>query len=66
MSFNKKFVSPLAELIIELEKYPDHLRHYINADALIGPPESIKYIEKMWKLQEKAKLANSNEDSLIE
>jgi hypothetical protein len=66
MSFNKKFVSPLAELIIELEKYPDHLRHYINADALIGPPESIKYIEKKWKLQEKAKLANSNEDSLIE
>lgn len=46
----------------ELEKYPEHLRYYVNADALIGPPESINYIEKMWKLQEKAKLKKSNEE----
>jgi hypothetical protein len=66
MSFNKKFVSPLDELKIELEKYPDHLRHYINADALIGPHESIQYIYALCKLKEKAKLKNSNEEPLFE
>jgi len=62
MSFNKKYVRSLDELKEELEKYPDHLRYYVNADALIGPSESIDYIEKMWKLQEKAKLKKSNEE----
>jgi len=62
MSFNKKYVRSLDELKEELKNYPDHLRYYVNADALIGPPESINYIEKMWKLQEKAKLKKSNEE----
>lgn len=62
MSFNKKYVQSLDKLKEELEKYPEHLRYYVNADALIGPPESINYIEKMWKLQEKAKLKKSNEE----
>jgi len=62
MSFNKKYVRSLDELKEELEKYPENLRYYFNADALIGPPESIAHLDKLWKLQEKAKLKKSNEE----
>ncbi len=48
MSFNKKYVRELPDLIEELEKYPDNLNYYMNADFLIGPPESLDYIYAMW------------------
>lgn len=44
MSFNKKRVPPLNELIEELAKYPEHLKFYQKADALIGPPDSVDYL----------------------
>ena len=62
MSFNKKYVPSLDELKEELEKYPGNLRYYFNADALIGSSESIAHLDKLWKLQEKAKLKKSNEE----
>jgi hypothetical protein len=62
MSFNKKYLPELKELKEYLDQYPENLRHYFNADALIGPEESIKYIDHLWKLQEKAKLKQSNEE----
>jgi len=62
MSFNKKYLPSLEELKEHLEKYPETLSFYFKADALIGPPESIDYIDKLWKLREEAKLKNSNEE----
>jgi hypothetical protein len=66
MSFNKKYLPSLEELKEHLEKYPDNLKYYFKADALIGPSESIDYIDKLWKLQEKAKLKKSNEEMPFE
>jgi hypothetical protein len=44
MSFNLKRVPPINELIEELEKYPEHLKFYQKADALIGPPDAVDYL----------------------
>jgi hypothetical protein len=49
MGFNKKYVRPLDELKKELEENPERLKYYIKADALIGPSESIQYIEDLIK-----------------
>ena len=62
MSFNKKYVSDLDKLKEELEKYPDNLNYYMNADSLIGPTESLDYIYMLWNRRENENLKNSKED----
>jgi len=44
MSFNIKHVPPINELIQELQKYPENIKHYQKADALIGSPDAVDYI----------------------
>ena len=47
MSINIKHVPPLDVLIMELRAYPEHLKYYQNADALIGPPDSVDYLQSL-------------------
>lgn len=49
MSFNKKIVPALTELRKELARLPSAIEKYWQADALIGPSDSIKYIESLYK-----------------
>ena len=49
MGFNKKMVPPLAELQKQLETSPNVINNYLRADALIGPSNSINYIETLCK-----------------
>lgn len=48
MSYNIKHVPHLNELIAELTAYPDNLRYYQKAEVLIGPPNSIAYLESLY------------------
>lgn len=47
MGFNKKYLPPLAELKKHLADYPETLKYYLNADALIGSRESIDYLDQL-------------------
>jgi hypothetical protein len=53
MGFNKKYVPELEELKRRLAEHPESLRHYLNADALIGPVDSMRYIDEMAEKQKK-------------
>jgi hypothetical protein len=58
MGFNKKYLPPLMELKNRLAESPESIKYYWNADALIGPAESIDYIEHLWVEHQKNKLEN--------
>jgi hypothetical protein len=49
MGFNKKYVPSLTELQKELEKTPSAIKSYWRADLLIGPSDTISYIESLRK-----------------
>lgn len=55
MGFNKKYVPELEELKWRLAEYPESLKHYLNADALIGPSDSMRYLDEMAEKQKEAK-----------
>lgn len=56
MSFNKKIVPALTELRKELARLPSAIKNYWQADALIGPSDSIRYIESLYNSK------NENQD----
>jgi len=56
MGFNKKYVPELKKLKAQLDEYPENLKYYLNADALIGSAESMKYLDKLWEKQRKAEV----------
>lgn len=56
MGFNKKYLPSLEEFKKILENNPDYIKYCWKADALIGPSETLNYIDEEWKkLQEKKK-----------
>ena len=57
MGFNKKYVPELEELKRRLAEYPESLRYYLNADALIGPVDSMRYLDEMAEKQRKEALS---------
>jgi hypothetical protein len=56
LGFNKKFVPALTELRKELARLPSAIENYWQADSLVGPSDSIKYIESLYKSK------NENQD----
>jgi len=53
MGFNKKYVPELEKLKAQLAEYPENLKYYLNADALIGPVNSMRYLDEMAEKQRK-------------
>lgn len=51
MGFNKIYVEDLEELKAELKEKPENLKYYAKADMLIGPSESIRYLEELLAAQ---------------
>ena len=58
MGFNKKYLPPLQELKQRLADNPEAVKYYWNADALIGPSESVDYIQHLWEEHQKEILGN--------
>jgi len=59
MGFNKKYIKDLKCVKKELEKNPENIVHYINAEALIGPPEAHAYINEFWTKYRNNQLDNA-------
>jgi len=55
MGFNKRYVPELEMLKAQLAQYPETLKYYLNADALLGPVNSMKYLDEMVERQRKEK-----------
>jgi hypothetical protein len=60
MGFNKKYLPSLEEIKKKEEKDPEYIRHLAKADALIGPTDSMDYVEAaIAALKEKEKESHS-------
>jgi hypothetical protein len=49
MGFNKKYLPSLEEFKKILENNPDYIKYCWKADALIGPKETLDFIEEEYK-----------------
>lgn len=58
MGFNKKHLPALSELKKRLDENPESVKYYWNADALIGPSESVDYIQHLWEEHQKKTAGN--------